>query len=124
MRKILACFLFLNSLMVFSADTIKMNVDANSQQFKITLPANPTTGFQWTVKEYDKAILKLAGNQYLAPQPKLMGAGGEMCFIFSRVKGATYPKTTTLLFRYSRSWEHKGGIVKKVVVNFRVIPKI
>lgn len=118
MQKILTCLLFLNSLMAFSADTINVNVDANTQQFKITLPANPTTGFQWTLKQYDKSILKLKSSEYQASQTKRIGAGGDMVFTFSRVKKAIYPKSTVMLFRYARSWEHKSGIAKKVVVHF------
>ena len=98
---------------------MKMNVDTHSQQFNIVLPANPTTGFQWTVKQYDKTILNLTSSQYVAPKTTLIGAGGEMHFVFSRVAGAMYPKSTTMLFRYARSWEHGRGIEKKVVVSFR-----
>lgn len=105
--------------MAFSADTLKLTVDAHSQQFNITLPSNLTTGFSWTAKQYDKNSLKLIDKHYQAPQTKLIGAGGKMQFTFSRVKGMAYPKSTTILFRYARSWEHGGGVIKKVVVTFK-----
>ena len=96
-----------------------MNVDAHSQQFTIKLPGNPTTGYQWTVKQYDKAVLKLSSSQYIQPQTRRIGAGGVMTFTFSRVKGVTYPQTTIMLFSYARSWEPERGEMKEVKVHFK-----
>ena len=118
MQALLGFFLFLNSFLAFSMDTMTVNVDVHSNPFVIKLPANPTTGYQWAVKQYDKTILKLSGSEYLAPQTKLVGAGGEMIFTFSRLKGVTYPKSMTMLFSYARSWEPNSGTIKKVKVNF------
>ncbi len=119
MRLILSCLLFLNSLATFSADTLTVNVDAHRRQFVITLPANPTTGYQWTVKQYDKTLLQLTNSQYHAPDTNLIGAGGQMTFTFSRAKHVTYPKSTTLLFCYARGWESGSGMLKKVTVYFK-----
>lgn len=117
MRILLSFFLFLTSLQIFSAD-MTLSVDAHSRQFVVKLPANPTTGYLWTVKQYDKAILQLTSREYLKPQTKLIGAGGVMTFTFSRVKGAVYPTSTVLLFRYARSWEPAAAEIKKITVDF------
>ena len=119
MRKILTCILLLNSLICCSAETMKLHVDRHSQQFNVILPANPTTGFAWTIKNYDKGLIKLTKSQYIAPQTKLIGAGGEMRFSFSWLKGVKHPESTTMLFRYARGWEHGGGQLKQVEITFQ-----
>lgn len=119
MRKILACILFLYSVVVFSADAMKMQVSLRCQTFDVMLPANPTTGYQWAIKQYDKTLFKLTDSQYITPKSKLIGAGGQMRFRFSCVRGAMYPGSTTMQFRYSRSWEHGGGKIQNVLVTFR-----
>lgn len=118
MRFLPGFFLFIHSLAAFSADTLIVNVDAHNRQFVITLPANPTTGFQWTVKHYDKAILQLTGSQYHPPKTNLIGAGGMMTFRFSKMKGVEYPKSTTMQFNYARSWGSGSGMMKEVTVYF------
>jgi len=101
-----------------AADTMNMSVDRGGSKFVVTLPSNPTTGFQWKVTTYDKKRLTLADSHFIAPQTKLMGAGGQMTFTFARVKGTSYPSSTKMLFTYARPWEAKGGTVKTVVVHF------
>lgn len=118
-RLLSGCFLFVYSLLAFSVDMLTVNVDASSRHFTITLPANPTTGYQWTVKQYDKTFLQLTNSKYRVPKNRLMGAGGEMAFMFSRVKNATYPDSTILQFCYARSWEQGSGTMKKVTVYFK-----
>ena len=119
MRILLSCFLILNSLLAFSFDTLTANVKVGSRQFTIKLPANPTTGFQWTVKQYDNTFLQLAGSQYVPPLVQRFGAGGNMVFTFSLIKGATYPQSTTMFFNYARGWEANGGEMREVIVNFK-----
>ena len=110
--------LLLCTLWGHAADILAIHVDRSSQQFAVTLPANPTTGYQWTVTNYDKKILMMTGSKFLAPRTRLMGAGGQMTFTFARVKGKSYPKSTQLSFTYARSWEPKSATLKKVTVNF------
>lgn len=100
-----------------AADTMSLNVDTSNSQFEVTLPANPTTGYQWTVEQYDKSILKLLSSKYVAPQTKLIGAGGQMLFTF-QLLGKIYPQSSTLVFKYARPWEANTGTVKKVTINF------
>ncbi|KTC78411.1 protease inhibitor I42 family protein [Legionella brunensis] len=104
--------------LIHAADTMTLNIDKNQTQFEVTLPANPTTGYQWTVESYDKSIIKLLSSRYVAPQTKLIGAGGQMQFTFQLLKGKSYPQNTTLQFKYARPWEPETGTMKQVVVNF------
>ena len=109
----------LHSLPTLAYQTSKINVDGKYNQFSITLPANPTTGFEWTVKKYDKTLLQIKAQDYKASPTQRLGAGGGMIFSFSRVKTTIYPKSTIILFRYARSWEPaSSGLLKYITVIF------
>ncbi|KTD11340.1 protease inhibitor I42 family protein [Legionella jamestowniensis] len=109
---LLACATFTH------ADTMSLNVNPSQNQFVVTLPANPTTGYQWTVEKYDKSFLKLLSSNYTASKTKLIGAGGQMQFTFQLIKGKTYPQSTSMQFKYARPWEPETGTMKQVTVNF------
>jgi inhibitor of cysteine peptidase len=116
---ILSLCLGFYSLPTLGYETSKIHVDGKNNQFAITLPANPTTGFQWSVKQYDKTLLQIKEQDYKASPTQRLGAGGCMIVTFSRVKGAIYPKSTIILFRYSRSWEPaSSGLLKYITVIF------
>jgi inhibitor of cysteine peptidase len=113
-----ALFLSLGGL-AYADNTMMLNIDTNQKKFLITLASNPTTGFQWTVINYDQTFLQLTAKQYIAPHTSLMGAGGRMQFGFKLIAGKTYPTKTTIVFKYSRPWEPEKGILKTVRVNFK-----
>lgn len=117
MKIILGC-LFMVISCVTAAEDLSMDVMNNQTSFEVNLAANPTTGFQWTVKNYDKNLLTLSGSKYKRPQTKLIGAGGEMVFSFTVNKEKTVPKSTKILFKYARSWETDTGKEQTVIVNF------
>ena len=52
---------------------------------EITLPANPTTGFQWEVSELDSAILRPVGEQTFEPSSNAVGSGGQVTLRFEAV---------------------------------------
>ncbi|WED44044.1 protease inhibitor I42 family protein [Legionella cardiaca] len=118
MKTLWSSLLVAFAALTHAADTMSVNVDTSQTQFVVTLPANPTTGYQWTVENYDKALLKLLSSKYVAPQTKLIGAGGKTLFTFQLLEGKTYPKSTILLFKYARPWEPDTGTTKQVTVNF------
>jgi inhibitor of cysteine peptidase len=119
MRTLLVGFLMIFSVCASAADTMTMHVNAKQKQFLVTLPANPTTGYQWALINYDKSLLKLTKSHYLPPTNKFMGAGGQMQFGFKLIKGKAYPSKTTLQFKYQRPWESKSGTLKTVIINFQ-----
>ena len=103
-----------------AAEKTTIHVDAKDDQFIVSLPSNPTTGFQWTVKQYDKQLLQIKEQHYKAHEINRVGAGGDMVFTFSRCKDVLYPKFTIILFRYARSWEPaSSGVLKEVIINFK-----
>jgi inhibitor of cysteine peptidase len=119
MKIMLGVLLLLWSLCLQASDTLTVNVDKKSSEFVVTLPANPTTGFQWTVKKYDQALLHLKSQHFVAPQTRLIGAGGHVCFTFERMKGQSYPDTTKMTFDYARSWVSRDRTRQHVVIHFK-----
>ena len=105
-------------MMAYADDKLTLNVNLNDPRFEVTLPANPTTGFQWSVVSYDKDLLTLSKSNYERPKTNLIGAGGQMHFMFTLQKGKNYPKSTEIVFKYFRPWETKSATVRNVTVNF------
>lgn len=110
------------SITTNAADALSINVNSKASQFVVSLAANPTTGYQWSLVSYDKSFLNLASSVYQRPQTKAIGAGGQMLFTFTLNKGAHYPEKTKMLFKYARSWEANSGTIKEVTINFKKAP--
>ncbi|EHL31562.1 protease inhibitor I42 family protein [Legionella drancourtii] len=106
------------SMMAHANDELSLDVNIKDPSFALSLPANPTTGFQWTVAQYDKNLLTLSASVYEKPKTNLVGAGGVMHFTFVVQKGKVLPEHTQIQLKYARSWEPKSAIVKTVQVNF------
>jgi len=73
---------------------------AVGDRFVIALESNPSTGFEWTATSSDPAVVELEGDEYVAPDTKLLGAPGVARFLFSAVTAGT----ATLQLRYARSF--------------------
>lgn len=110
--------LCLCSWLVHAGDSMTIHVSRSSSSFVVKLPANSTTGYQWTVTRFNKALLDLTSQQYVAPKTRMMGAGGHALFTFQMRQGESYPKSTTMLFSYARPWEPSSATVTKVTVQF------
>jgi inhibitor of cysteine peptidase len=73
------------------------------QTLAIRLPANPTTGYQWTAAAVGSRALVAGGaGRYVGPASGALGAGGTEVFTYRGVA----PGTAHLAFGYARSWEH------------------
>lgn len=66
----------------------------------VRLAGNPTTGYQWTVKETDSTRLPLEASTYAADS-KLVGSGGMYEFRFA----ARAAGDAALRLVYQRAWE-------------------
>ena len=88
------------------------------QEFKLTLHANATTGYQWVLaKPPDEKLVKLLGSEYKRLDSKLMGAGGEMVWKFQ----ALAEGKTEISLNYLRPWEK--GVKPVETTNFVVVIK-
>lgn len=85
-------------------------VTTEGEHLEIILDENPTTGYSWAMDEYDTAILKLDKDEYLPSSSSegTVGSGGTHTYDFIGQKEGT----TTLIFRYYRSWENKDTAIE------------
>ena len=91
---------------------------ATGKEFKITLPFNATTGYQWVLtKAPDEKLVKLLSSDYKRPDSKLVGAGGHMVWTFQALAAGK----TEMVLDYVRSWEK--GQKPAQTTNFVVIIK-
>ena len=89
-----------------------------NNEFAITFPANPTTGYTWSIVAYDQRLLVLRKSEYMTPDnTKLIGAAGKMLYEFELSRAVTYPLRTVITFRYARPWDEKNGIIKHAVIS-------
>ena len=72
-----------------------------NEPFTISMPANPTTGYNWTA-DYDYVLLNLGKAVYERSPSRALGSGGTSVFVFTPMK----PGKTTIYFVYKRSWEN------------------
>ena len=92
-------------------------LNLQNNQFMIAFPANPSTGYSWSIVSYDKTKLFLVSSQYMTPdKTRRIGAAGKMIYVFEVYDTPHYPMATRIQFRYARPWEIKGGIEKSAVV--------
>jgi inhibitor of cysteine peptidase len=115
---LLASIFYLSPWLVCASEALILHVNGAEPVVEVKLPANPTTGYQWRLKQYNQALLQLQSQRYIRSNSKLMGAGGESIFIFSRRPGQIAPKQTQLLFSYLRPWEPSSADDKAVIIKF------
>jgi inhibitor of cysteine peptidase len=94
-------------------------IDANCSRFEVKLPANPSTGFRWTLESYDAEHFSCLETEYVAATTARMGAPGTRVFYFKQKEGAVCPESTTLRFLYGRSWETDSSSSTEVTVKFK-----
>lgn len=99
--------------------TSSVVVDAKQPQFSIKLPGNPTTGYQWTVKQYDKTVVQLLSSEYVPSKPALVGSGGITVFSFTLLPRASYPSSVPIQFQYARPWDAKSAQLKSVTIDIK-----
>ena len=94
---------------IYTEDKLSIMVSKEQPQFIIRLKANPTTGYNWFLGEYDAKLITPLKHKYEAPNTKLMGAPGYDVWTFAvKPAGFAVPQTTKLHFSYVRPWEAQG----------------
>lgn len=118
MRLLLGRLCYSGLFLANIANGAVIRVSADQSQFVVKLASNPTTGYQWSVIDYNKHCMSLKESHYLAPKRQLIGAGGQMIFTFNNLHGPKACASTTISFNYARPWESKSGSVKNIIVQF------
>ena len=86
------------------------------QELRITLDANPTTGYQWDVVGQVPAQLERVGSPRFAPASDALGAGGTQVWTFVAVSAGE----GTLKMKYWRSFEPTAPPPAEFRVTLRV----
>jgi predicted secreted protein len=94
------CVLAVCSPAVLLADSHEDVSVAVGEEFQISLEANPSTGYSWSLAEPLPSWLKQTAKTSVAANPGLPGGGGTEYWTFR----ATASGNTTLTFQYMRSW--------------------
>ncbi|MGY2006217.1 protease inhibitor I42 family protein [Nocardia gipuzkoensis] len=74
------------------------------QRLIVALPANPSTGYSWSIAKVDAAVVKLDGEADFEPDPAVPvapGAGGTSVWTFVGAAAGV----TALTMEYTRPWE-------------------
>ena len=112
-------FLMMLSSFGFSKATMNITADATATSFVVSLSANPTTGYQWSVIDYDRAHFELIKSEYVGASKPRIGQAGEMVFHFKYKVDVTLPSSTSILFSYSRFFEPGSGYKQRVNIVFK-----
>lgn len=118
LKGVVVVLLCMCSWVAYAEKALVIHAHRAAPTFQVTLSGNPTTGYQWTVGSFDHSRFKLKSKHYIAPQSKLVGAGGQMLFVFQLLKGKHYPKQTVLNFSYAQPWNPSRATPTVVTVVF------
>lgn len=78
------------------------SMETEEGTLRVLLPANPSTGFEWTYEIGDPTVLECTESGFLPPADPMPGASGH----YSAAFRALLPNAeTTLSLEYARSWE-------------------
>ena len=89
-------------LQLTAADNLSSIELQPGQRLRITLAANPTTGYTWAILEpTDDRILRQLGEIEFEPEATLVGAGGVQIIRFEAVSAGQ----SSLKLVYHRPWE-------------------
>ncbi len=93
--------------------TFDVNVD---EVITITLPANPSTGYEWAVAEINAGIVLYEGSDFKQSETDAVGSDGEEVLQFRAVRDGS----TSIELKYWRSWEGDSSISDTFSVTINV----
>jgi inhibitor of cysteine peptidase len=96
-----------------ASEGMQLKLANQTSDFSFSLESNPSTGYQWTVNNYDTGKLQFLGSTYQAKKPVLVGSGGMQVFKF-KVLNPSANLDTKISLSYARSWE-KSSVKKQIV---------
>ena len=104
-----ASFRYLNTFMKLFGEvhTGKVYFVKKGQPFRVELPANPTTGYNWYVADMDDNYFKIRGSGYNAQKHGGLGSGGTSYWMLTPLKEGF----SSIRFLYYRPWEGKDKAV-------------
>jgi inhibitor of cysteine peptidase len=80
---------------------------------RIHLPENPTTGYQWSLRDFENKTLALKSDDYDPDHASSVGGGGIRQFLFE----ATSPGKSKICLKKMRVWEGEEAAVETFTVS-------
>ena len=87
------------ALMIFTGCTTTKGF--KSDETKLYLDGNPTTGFSWILHIEDSSIVEIEESSEYLGADGVVGAPSKFCYTIHSIK----PGSTVLRFEYRRPWE-------------------
>lgn len=102
----------------FNSPKNKIIISQQNPVFTITLQSNPTTGFSWKLKSYDKGLVTFVDHKFVAPQnKKLMGAPGYEVWTFKANKANDkVNQVGHVKMEYARPWTKEGATTQLFII--------
>lgn len=99
--------LFAKSIPIYSEEDKKIIQTKNQPEFMIQLQSNPTTGYSWFLKSYDKNYIRVIRHAFVSSYGRrLIGGGGVEQWTFQLTPEAfSAPHLLTIKLVYERPWE-------------------
>lgn len=108
-------------LPIYTETQTSISITPRQPVFILKLKSNPTTGYSWSLKNYNKNLIKPVTHYYKHPDTSLMGAGGFEFWTFKALAPAFQkPQELTISMIYIRPWEKKVSGTELV---FKVVSK-
>lgn len=84
----------------------EITISKEQPEFILKLKANPTTGYTWLMRSYDRKLIRPIKQRYEQPEGFLIGQGGYEYLSF-KVLGEAFlaPTETKIKLMYSRPWD-------------------
>lgn len=95
------------------ADNGRTIVVPKGARLVLTLEENPTTGYQWSVGEYNGPVLKLVDSSFSAAAGESLGRGGSRSFLFM----AKQEGKERLALRQIRPWDADDVLETKFTID-------
>jgi len=103
---------------IYTTENLNIMVTAAEPTFTIKLKSNPTTGYSWFLRGYDKNLVVPKAHHIQKNAQGLVGAPQFELWTFSiKPAGFIVPHQTTLRFVYTRPWqggESEAPVIYKV----------
>ena len=109
-KKITAFMMLLLSTWVFAKPMFFL-IPSKQDVFYFQLDANPSTGYQWNMKGYDRNVLRFVKSRYINSSSRLIGSGGKMRFYFKPLKSKV---NTVIYLEYARPWNKEVALSREV----------
>lgn len=89
---------------------------SKGQVFRIQLPSNPTTGYDWHMDKINLRYFRFINSGFSHSTRKLVGAPGKKWFEFKALRAGN----CNLRLLYYRSWEGKRKAAKEYTLSLNI----